>query len=152
MYAVEPEGVAAITPSHESVPRSSPPTDQPTVTIRPSVELVATQSFTAVCVFPPTSASSVGSSTTTKSPASARVRPDSKSSASTAVRKPTLPKLIPNTGTPVSRLCFSARSIVPSPPSTTIRSASPSGTTSTPAARATSSTRLTASPSVSGLP
>ena len=64
LYAVEPDGVDAITPSHESKPRSSPPTDQPSSTMRPSVELVATTSLTATCVAPPTSTSSVGSSTT----------------------------------------------------------------------------------------
>ena len=44
--------------------------------------------------------------------------PASSSSAAIAVRKPTRPKLTPSTGTPVPRKRASARSIVPSPPST----------------------------------
>ena len=53
----------------------------------------------------------------------ARARPRARPAAST-LRKPTRPKLTPITGTPVPRNVRSARSIVPSPPSTTTRSAS----------------------------
>src|SRR5262245_35670535 len=68
------------------------------------------------------------------------------------VRKPTRPKLTPRTGTPVPRKRCSARSIVPSPPSTIARSASSPSTSSTPASRAICSSRLTASATRSGLP
>ena len=102
----------------------------------------------------PFSTSSVGSSTTSSSPRNARVRPTSSSSGCIELRNPTRPKLTPITGMPVPRNVRSARSIVPSPPRTTTRSASPgsplasrpcraasSGATmsSTPAAPATSS-------------
>ena len=71
----------------------------------------------------PTETSSVASSTVRSSPANARARPSSSSSPEIAVRKPTRPWLTPSTGTPVPRNRPSARSIVPSPPSTTARSA-----------------------------
>ena len=47
LYAVEPDGVEQIIPSHGTVPRSSPPTAHASSIIRPSVELVATTSLTA---------------------------------------------------------------------------------------------------------
>src|SRR5262249_45327365 len=81
-----------------------------------------------------------------KSPANARSRPASSSSASIDVRKPTRPKLTPITGTPVPRKRWNARSIEPSPPSVTARSGRPSSAvTSTPLASARRSTRETAS-------
>src|SRR5262245_23049627 len=123
LYAVDPEGVEQISPSHGKAPRSSPPIAQPSSIMRPSVELVTTTSLTARQVPPPADASSAGSSTTSNSPANARPTPASSSSAPADARKPTRPKLTPNTGTAVPRNVFSARSIVPSPPNTTARSA-----------------------------
>ncbi len=51
LYAVEPDGVEQIIPSHDTTPRSSPAIAQPSSIIRPSVELVATTSLTATNVF-----------------------------------------------------------------------------------------------------
>src|ERR687885_344641 len=168
LYAVEPEGVEQIRPSQGCRPRSSSPIDHTSSTMRPSVPLVTTTSSTAARRSPSTRASRVGSSTTTKSPAKARARPSSSSSGCIEARKPTRPKLTPITGTPVPRKRVSARSIVPSPPSTTARSAlagSPSApgrscfarsssgkTSSTPCSAASSSSRPSAGPIVSGLP
>ena len=73
-------GVAQITPSHGWTPRSSPPTDQASSTIRPIAEVAQTTSLTATCASPSTSTSSVGSSTTSVSPANARASPSSISS------------------------------------------------------------------------
>src|ERR671936_1079308 len=168
LYAVEPEGVAQISPSHGCRPRSSSPIDHTSSTMRPSVPLVTTTSFTAARRSPSTRASRVGSSTTTKSPAKARARPSSSSSGCIEARKPTRPKLTPITGTLVPRNRVSARSMVPSPPSTTARSAlatSPSALgrpcfsrsslgkrSSTPCPAASSSSRPSAGPIVSALP
>ena len=52
LYAVEPEGVQQIRPSHGWEPRSSSPSVQPSSTIRPSWELVATTSLTAIRPLP----------------------------------------------------------------------------------------------------
>src|SRR5205807_1586755 len=73
LYAVEPEGVEQIIPSQGTTPRSSPPTAHESSTIRPSVELVATTSFTATCRSPASSSCNVGSSTIAYS-ATARTR------------------------------------------------------------------------------
>src|SRR5436190_5442637 len=94
--------------------------------------------------------------------------PSSSPSASTAARNPTRPKLTPSTGPPVRRKRRSPRSIVPSPPRTTARSApsSPSPasaspcfstsssekSSSTPTSAATACSRRSAAPIVSGLP
>src|SRR3954454_22374141 len=168
LYAVEPDGVEQIRPSQGSDPRSSPPIDQPSSIIRPSDELVTTTSLTAVQRSPPDSPSSTGSSTTWYSPAKARAIPSSSASASNAARKPTRPKFAPITGTPLPRKRRSARSIVPSPPSTTARSApanSPSSvpspcfsrsssgySSSTPRSAAIRCSCSRAAPIVSGLP
>src|SRR5918912_1966350 len=168
LYAVEPDGVAQISPSQGWRPRSSSPIDHTSSTMRPSVPLVTTTSFTAAPRSSPTRASRVGSSTTTKSPAKARARPSSSSSGCIEARKPTRPKLTPITGTRVPRNRVSARSIVPSPPSTTARSAlagspsvlgrscfsrSSSGkTSSTSCSAASASSRPSAGPIVSALP
>src|SRR2546421_1537291 len=102
------------------------------------------------------------------SPANARPRPSSSSSGCIEARKPTRPKFTPITGTRVPRKRVSARSIVPSPPRTTARSAvagSPSAlgkscfsrsssgkTSSTPCSPASASSRPSARPIVSRLP
>src|SRR5439155_13147900 len=93
LYAVEPEGVEQIKPSQGRRPRSSPPTAYASSTILPSVELVAKTSFTAGQLSSPIRTSSVGSSTTVKSPLKACSRPCSSSSARLEVRKPNRPKL-----------------------------------------------------------
>src|SRR5919202_6055313 len=168
LYAVEPDGVEQMSPSQGWRPRSSSPIDHTSSTMRPSVPLVTTTSFTAARRSPPTRASRVGSSTTTKSPAKARPRPASSSSGCIEARKPTRPKFTPITGTRAPRKRVSARSIVPSPPRTTARSAvagSPSAlgrscfsrsssgkTSSTPCSAASASSRPSAGPIVSALP
>ena len=60
------------------------------------------------------------------SPANARSKSSASPSGSSVARKPTSPKLIANTGTPVPANSRSAVRIVPSPPSTMQRSASAS--------------------------
>ena len=62
LYAVEPGGVAQMIPSQACRPSASPPTDQASSTIRPTVALAATTSFTATRRSPSSSTSSVGSS------------------------------------------------------------------------------------------
>ena len=76
LYAVEPEGVEQMIPSHGTLPRSSPPTAHSSSTIRPSIADVTTTSLTATCAASPFSTSSVGSSTTSSSPRNARVEAD----------------------------------------------------------------------------
>src|SRR5580765_2308031 len=135
--------------------------------MRPIVELATTMSFTAGHRSSPAAASSAGSSTTSRSPSNARSSPASSESASIVARKPTRPKLTPSTGTPVPRKRRSARSIVPSPPSTTARSASSSAPaapspcfatsssgsrSSIPRARVRVRSRSSAPPIVSGRP
>src|SRR5436853_185764 len=93
--------------------------------MRPIVELATTMSVTAGQRSPPAETSSAGSSTSSSSPSKARSRPSSSASTSIAVRNPTRPRLTPSTGTRVPRKRRSARSIVPSPPSTIARSAAP---------------------------
>jgi hypothetical protein len=56
--------VQQTTPSHASCPSSSPATVQEISTIRPTVELCATTSFTAERCTPPISQASVASSIT----------------------------------------------------------------------------------------
>src|SRR5919202_4566306 len=157
-----------MSPSQGCRPRSSSPTDHAGATGRPAPPLVTTTSFTAARRSPSTRASSVGSSTTTNSPAKARASPSSSSSGCIEARKPTRPKLTPITGTFEPRNRVSARSIVPSPPSTTARSAlagspsvlgrscfsrSSSGKRrSTPCSAASASSRPSAGPIVSALP
>src|SRR5581483_11473079 len=115
--------------------------------MRPSLPPATTTSLTAVRVSPPTETSSVDSSTVRYSPASTRETSSSCRSAGIAVRKPTRPKLTPTTGTPVPRKRPSARSIVPSPPSTIAMSTSAdSSTSSTPRSAATCSSLASASP------
>src|SRR5690348_7853524 len=146
LYAVEPDGVEQMTPSHGTMPRSSPATDQESSTIRPSVELVATTSLTATWRSPSRASSSVGSSVTTYSPAKTRSSAGSRSAGLIEARKPTRPKLTPITGTSVPSRCASVRRIVPSPPSTTARFASRgSSTMRTPHRPANVCTRSTAS-------
>src|SRR5215210_752466 len=122
--------------------------------MRPSVELATTASLTATRRSPFSATSSVESSTTSYWPANARRTPSSSSSPRTAVRNPTRPKFTPKTGTPVPRNAVSARSIVPSPPSTMARSASTaaSSRSSTPASAATFRSRSSASATRSGRP
>src|SRR5829696_3565565 len=146
-----------MTPSQGSSPRSSPPTDHATSTMRPSVELAATRSFTARATVSPAVASSVGRSIRSYSPRKSRFRPSSRWLRGIEVRKPTAPKLTPATGIPVPRKRPSVRSIVPSPPRTSAMSASgmpspASSTSSTPACAASSRTRGTASATVSRRP
>src|SRR5581483_2588587 len=118
--------------------------------MRPSLPPATTTSLTAVRVSPPTETSSVDSSTVRYSPASTRETSASSRSAGIAVRKPTRPKLTPTTGTPVPRKRPSARSIVPSPPSTIAMSTSAdSSTSSTPRSAATCSSLASASPTPS---
>src|SRR5581483_6958187 len=168
LYAVDPVGAAQITPSHGRRPRSSPPIDQESSIMRPTTELAATTSLTAGQRVPSSSTSSVGSSSTRKEPPKMRGSSVSSASCGTAVRKPTRPKFTPSAGTPVPRKRWSARSIVPSPPSTTARSASSTSvrhgsrrcfstsssanSSSTPAFSATRCSRATAGPIASGLP
>src|SRR5262245_1137421 len=145
LYAVEPDGAAQMTPSHGTVPRSSPPTVHAISTIRPSVPLVETTSFTAVYRSPLSFASSVGSSETTYSPAKTRARSRSRFSGRIDARKPTRPKFTPITGVWVPSSVVSARRIVPSPPRTIAMSGSSPSTTSTPYCCASARTRSTAS-------
>src|SRR5262245_9975604 len=145
LYAVDPEGVEQISPSQGSAPRSSPPIAHPSSIMRPSVELVTTTSLTACQVPSPAEASSAGNSTTSNSPANALPTPASSSSAPADARKPTRPKLTPNTGTAAPRNIFSARSIVPSPPSTTARSAEATSPAAPSPCFATSSSGKTSS-------
>src|SRR5581483_8450832 len=155
-------------PSHGWVPRSSPPTAHSSSTMRPITPLVTTASLTATNRSLPHSSSIVGSSTTSYSPPKTRARPASSSAWSSEERKPTRPKLTPITGTPVPRKRVSARSMVPSPPSTTARSTRPSPSpcseepcraassdgiaSSTPAASATRCSRSSAVPIAPGWP
>src|SRR5829696_7540017 len=146
-----------MTPSQGSSPRSSPPTDHATSTMRPSVELAATRSFTARATVSPAVASSVGRSIRSYSPRKSRFRPSSRWLRGIEVRKPTAPKLTPATGIPVPRKRPSVRSIVPSPPRTSAMSASgmpspASSRSSTSACAASSRTRGTASATVSRRP
>src|SRR6476659_682735 len=134
--------------------------------MRPMVELATTMSLTASHRSPSAATSSAGSSTSSSSPANARRRPSSSESASIEVRKPTRPRFTPSTGTPLPRKRRSARSIVPSPPSTTARSAvamsapppspcfaaSSSGSSSSIWSSATARSCSSASPLVSGRP
>src|SRR2546423_2926576 len=94
--------------------------------------------------------------------------PDSSSFGWIEARNPTRPKLTPITGISLPRKRCSARSIVPSPPRTTAMSAplrscsgsptpcfstsSSGSSSSTPASRATFSSRSSAGPIVCGLP
>ena len=64
LYAVEPVGLAAITPSHPSSPSDWPSTLHSTIAIRPAVALVSTMSFTPVSAPAPASPTSVGRSST----------------------------------------------------------------------------------------
>ena len=91
LYAVEPDGVEQMRPSHGTRPKSSPPIDHLSSTMRPSTPLVTTASLTAMCRCPPVSTSSVASSTGLSSPANTRVTPCSSSSRGMALRKPTRP-------------------------------------------------------------
>src|SRR5215207_7068481 len=146
-----------MTPSQGSSPRSSPPTDHASSTIRPSVELAATTSLTARASISPVVTSSVGSSIRSYSPRMSRFRPSSRWLRGIDVRNPTAPKLTPATGIPVPRKRPSVRSIVPSPPRTSAMSASGmpspvSSRSSTPACAASSRTRGTASATVSRRP
>src|SRR5438067_214551 len=136
--------------------------------MRPRIELRTTTSFSASAWCPSAATSRVGSSTTRYSPAKTRPRAVSSSSGPVEARKPTRPKFTPSTGTPVSRSPWSARSIVPSPPSTTRmsteRRSSAAGLTpcfsassspkrsSTPEAPATLRSRSSAGPIVCGFP
>src|SRR4051794_38241522 len=114
--------------------------------MRPRVELVTTTSFTATYRSPSSASSSVGSSDTTYSPPKTRVSAPSMPEGSIEARKPTRPKLTPIAGTPLPSRCASVRRIVPSPPSTTARSASRSSSTiATPCCPASARTRPTAS-------
>src|SRR6478752_9556077 len=145
LYAVEPEGVEQIIPSHDTTPRSSPAIDQPNSIIRPSVELVTTASLTATNASPSSRASSVGCSIVWYSPRKTRARSSSSCSGAIEARKPTRPKLMPITGMPVPSSRASVRRIVPSPPTATASCArSGSSTSSTPARSATARTRSTA--------
>src|SRR4051812_12944028 len=145
LYAVEPDGVEQIIPSHGTVPRSSPPTAHASSIMRPSVALVATTSFTATYLSPFRSSRSVGSSTIVYSPASTRPRSRSRFTGSIEARKPTRPKLTPITGTSLPRSFVSVRRIVPSPPSAITRSASRgSSTTDAPACSASERTLASA--------
>src|SRR5262245_49865900 len=141
-----------MTPSQGCTPRSSPPTTQPSSTMRPIADVAQTMSLIATAAVPFTSTSRVGSSTTRRSPASARAKPSSIPSGVIAERKPTRPKLTPITGTAVPRNRCSARSIVPSPPRTTARSTSSPSTTSAPDAAAIAATRARASAITFGSP
>ncbi len=123
LYAVDPDGVEQMSPSHGCRPSASPPTARSSSIMRPSEALATTTSFTATPLPPGCSSSRVGSSTTSYSPAKTRARPSSRSRFAIELRKPTRPKLTPTTGTPCPRKRVSARSTVPSPPSTTARSA-----------------------------
>src|SRR3954447_9370244 len=145
LYAVEPDGVEQIMPSHGIVPRSSPPTAHASSIMRPSVALVATTSFTATCRSPFRSRRSVGSSRIVYSPASTRPRSRSRFAGSIDARKPTRPKLTPITGTSLPSSFVSVRRIVPSPPSAITRSASRgSSTTDAPARSASERTMSSA--------
>ena len=123
LYAVEPDGVEQMIPSHGCRPSSSPPTASSSSIMRPSDALPTTTSFTATVRPSGCSSSSVGSSTTSYSPAKTRPSPASRSRRPIELRNPTRPKLTPMTGTPVPRKRVSARRTVPSPPRTTARSA-----------------------------
>src|SRR6185437_5435968 len=145
LYAVEPDGVEQIIPSHETTPRSSPAIPQPSSIIRPRVELVATTSLTATNALPSKRASSVGCSIVRYSPAKTRARSSPSRSGMIEARKPTRPKLMPITGIPVPSSRASVRRIVPSPPTATASCArSGSSTSSTPARAATARVRSTA--------
>src|SRR5579871_246557 len=145
LYAVEPDGVEQIIPSHETTPSSSPAIAQLSSIMRPSVEDAATTSLTAANVSPSRRASSVGCSTTRYSPAKTRARSASSRSGVIDARKPTRPKLTPMTGMSVPRRRASVRRIVPSPPTATVSCASSgSSTTRVPARSATARTCSTA--------
>src|SRR5829696_29720 len=143
-----------MSPSQGCEPSSSPPTSQPSSTMRPGSALVTTTSLTATCGPSERLAASVQSSTVLYSPAKTRRSASSSWSPSALVRKPMRPKFTPNTGVAAPRVALSARSIVPSPPSATTRSGdpSPSEVSSTPASAARFWTRVFASPIRSGRP
>ena len=135
LYAVEPDGVEQIIPSHETTPSSSPAIAQPSSIIRPSVELVATTSLTAanaLAVEPRLERRLLDRPVLAREDAReivARAR-----SGAIEARKPTRPKLTPITGTPLPRSRASVRRIVPSPPTATVELARARGssTSSTP--------------------
>src|SRR3954469_5883842 len=143
-----------MSPSHGCEPSSSPPTSQPSSTIRPASALVTTTSLTATCGPSARLAASVQSSTTLYSPVKTRRSASSSWWPSALVRKPMRPKFTPKTGVAAPRVALSARSIVPSPPSATTTSGDPSPreVSSIPASAASSRTRLSASPIRSGRP
>ncbi len=126
LYAVEPAGVAQISPSHGWSPRSSPAIAQPSSTIRPGLRAgdddvvdggvrLAVERRPRAC----------GSSTTRNSPANARARPAS-SSARVDRGEEADPAEVDaeHRHARAEEARASARSIVPSPPSTTARSGS----------------------------
>jgi hypothetical protein len=147
LYAVEPDGVEQMIPSHGCRPSSSSPTASSSSIMRPSEALETTTSFTATVRPSGCSTSSVGSATTSYSPAKTRARPVSRSRRLIELRNPTRPKLTPITGTPLPRKRVSARSTVPSPPSTTATSApAPSALIATPCFSASSSGKRSSTP------
>ena len=80
-----------MSPSQGTRPKSSPPIDHSSSTMRSSSPLVTTASFTATWRFPLVSTSSVVSSTGSSSPANTRATPLSSSSRGIALRNPTRP-------------------------------------------------------------
>ena len=81
------------------------------------------RSLTALSCTPFNWAPRPSSGCLTYSPSRTRGRSVAIASRATAAKKPTRPRFTPATGTPRSRVCRSARSMVPSPPSTRHRSA-----------------------------
>ena len=119
-------------PSQPSSPIGAPSTNHRRITIRPGVALDRTMSLT-----PTRLAVRCGQRRQVDAPRSrrsdARSPPRPRDARrSTLVRNPTRPKLTPRHGTEVPRNRWSARSVVPSPPSTTASSASTSSTISAP--------------------
>ena len=104
---------------------STPLISQPSVAMRPWVELETSTSLMAVCRRPWWISSMVGRSTVSNRPSSTSGSRSARSFSVSDVRNPTRPKFTPITGTRVSRNRCRARSIVPSPPSTSTRSHAP---------------------------
>ena len=116
--------MATTTPSQPRSPMSTPLISQPSVAMRPCVELDTSTSLTAGRRALVDELDGRQVDALVPAPKHLGSRAASSSSASD-VRNPTRPKFTPITGTPVSRKRCSARSIVPSPPSTSTRSQQP---------------------------
>ena len=122
-YAVEPVGVEMITPSARTLSISAV-SDLISISIRraksPLERTASFRQWLVLMIFPflITEASSMILSSTAYSPFKTLSKRES-SFLSTALRKPSLPPLMPRAGFPLTAAFFATFMVVPSPPSTT---------------------------------